>query len=116
MKNIFTFLFFFTPLLLNAQPGSVELKTGAGNLIAAYSSVTDAYAAIPSTISNAYVIELTSGYNGSTEIYPIVFSVRSGSSSTNTITLRPAAGVASISITANKSGGNILNIDDADYI
>ena len=102
--------------LLHAQANSVELKDGGGTLISSHSSVADAYAAIPATLSQAYVIELQSSYSGSNESYPIVFVAKSGASAANTITLRPAAGVASVNMQANVASNPVLQLNDADYV
>lgn len=98
------------------QAGSVLLKDGTEQLISSHGSVAQAYAAIPGTLTQAYFIELTAAYNGAMETYPITFVAKSGASASNTITLRPEAGVSSISIAGTVSGNSLLRLDDADYI
>lgn len=120
MKKTFTLLlsgfFLFLTGAIYAQINSVDLKDGLGNPISSHSSITDAYAAIPATISQAYIIELTNAYNGSTETYPITFINKVGASQANIITLRPALGVISMSVQTNLAGNPVLRLDDADYV
>lgn len=120
MRRTFTQPFFTTALFLagiaQAQTNSVELKDGAGTVISSYTSITAAYAAIPATLTQAYTIELTNTYNGSTETFPIVFTAKAGASAANSITLRPAAGVTTMSIQATVTSNAILRLNDADYV
>ncbi len=99
-----------------AQTNSVTLKDGVGAIISSHTSVTDAYTAIPATLTQAYTIELTGSYNGSTETYPIAFTAKTGASAANSITLRPATGVTTMSIQASVSGSPVINLNDADYV
>ena len=55
-----------------------------------YNSITAAYAAIPNNFTGAYIISLQQGYSALNETFPIAFTAKSGSSATNTITVRPA--------------------------
>lgn len=120
MKNILRFtvltvlwaIFAFTA---KSQTNSIELKDGSGTLINQYNSITAAIAAIPTTITKAYVIEITGTYTGSSETLPIVFPAIAGASATNTITLRPATGVNSTSI-ATSAAGTVMQFNDADYV
>lgn len=98
------------------QSGSILLKDGAEQLISTHGSVAEAYGAIPGTLTQAYFIEITSAYTGASETYPITFIAKSGASANNTITLRPEAGVSSVSIAGTVSGNSLLRLDDADYI
>lgn len=120
MKQLFTQTFFTAALFLsgiaNAQTNSVELKDGTGALISSYTSITAAYAAIPASLTQAYTIELTNTYNGSTETFPIVFIAKTGASAANSITLRPAAGVTTMSIQATVTSNPVLRLNDADYV
>lgn len=116
MKKIFTTIFIFIlSISIFPQAGSVELKDGGGNLISAHASIAEAYNAIPATISQAYIIEILSSYDQSSETIPIVLGPKSGGSLTNTITIRPAAGNTGKSISGNSSSG-ILTLNDADFI
>ncbi|MBL0911985.1 MAG: PKD domain-containing protein [Bacteroidia bacterium] len=99
-----------------SQANSVELKDGGGTLISSHASVTAAYGAIPATLTQPYIIEVGSTYTGSSETYPINFVAKTGASAANTITLRPAAGVASVNIQSSLSGNPILQLDNADHV
>jgi hypothetical protein len=120
MKRTFTQALLLASLFLTgiagAQTNSVALKDGTGTIISSHASVTDAYATIPATLTQAYTIELTNTYTGSTETYPITFTAKTGASVANSITLRPAAGVTTMSIQANASATPVINLNDADYI
>lgn len=120
MKRTFTQPLLLVSLFLTgiaeAQTNSVALKDGTGTIISSHTSVTDAYTTIPATLTQAYTIELTATYNGSTETFPIAFTAKTGASAANTITLRPAAGVTTMTIQSNASGNPIINLNDADYI
>lgn len=120
MERNFTHSILLASLFLagtaTAQTNSVTLKDGVGAIISSHTSVTDAYAAIPATLTQAYTIELTSAYNGSTETYPIAFTAKTGASAANSITLRPASGVTTMSIQASVSGSPVINLNDADYV
>lgn len=116
MKKIYSLFLSCVSISVYAQPGSVELKDGSGVSLGTYASISSAYAAIPATLTQAYLIETGLTYNASSETYPIIFMAKTGASSSNTITLRPAAGVASQLIQGNIAGNAILILDDADYV
>jgi|GEM_PF-1656442 len=120
MERNFTQSVFLASLFLAgtalAQTNSVTLKDGTNTVISSHSSITDAYTAIPATLTQAYTIELTSSYTGSTETYPIAFTAKTGASAANTITLRPATGVTTMSIQSSVSGSPVINLNDADYM
>lgn len=100
-----------------SQTGTVDLKDGSSAVVGTYASIGSAYAAIPTTLTQAYIIELKSGYTSSSEIYPIVFTAKTGASALNTITVRPAAGVTSVSISGiTGSSSALIKLDDADWI
>ena len=120
MKKIIILLFTvvcfqITGKTVFAQAGSVELQDGGGVFISSHASITEAYNAIPGTISQAYIIEILASYTGASEVYPITLTLRTGSSSSNTITVRPDAGNTGEIISSSNIAG-ILNIDNADYI
>lgn len=98
-----------------SQINSVELQDGGGSLLSQHASIEEAYNAIPGTIAQAYIIEILSAYDGSSELLPIDLTVRSGSSSVNTITIRPDAGNTGEVISGNNTAG-IIKIDNSDYI
>lgn len=101
---------------LLAQAGSVELKDGGGVFISSHASIQEAYNAIPASVTQAYIIELLPAYTAVSETYPITLGLKSGTSLTNTITIRPAAGATGKVITATAAGTPILLISDADYV
>ncbi len=120
MKSLITlitvlFLFLTFSSFTLAQAGSVELKDGGGVFISAHASVQEAYNAIPVPVTQAYLIEILNTYTGATEVYPITFGLKTGTSASNTITFRPAAGVTGKVISALAAGTPILLLDDADY-
>jgi hypothetical protein len=67
------------------------------------------------TLTGAYIYELQSDYNPATETYPITFNHNTGSSATNTVTIRPASSVAS-TITLSGAGAQLLNLNGMDYL
>lgn len=109
------FLIFIISSITLAQAGSVELKDGGGVLISSHASVQEAYNAIPVPVTQAYLIEILNTYTAATEVYPITFGLKTGTSASNTITFRPAAGVTGKIITALATGTPIILLDDADY-
>lgn len=116
VKIYFSFLitFFFSSILF-AQAGSVELRTGGGTLVGSYASITEAYNAITTPLTESYVIEILTAYDGTSETIPITFGFKDGTSASNTITLRPAAGNTGEIISGNSTSG-ILVLNDADYV
>jgi hypothetical protein len=115
--KIFTFLssLVFIAVSVSAQPNSIELKDGSGTLLSSHASITEAYNAIPATITNAYIIEILSTYTGATETFPIGITSRSGSSIDNTITLRPALTAPGIDITTSINNNPVINLDGVSY-
>jgi hypothetical protein len=105
MKKLFTVLgILFISVSLFAQANSVQLKDGGGTLISSHNTIQAAYNAIPGTITGAYLIEILSTYNNSEELFPVTFGLRTGSSISNTITIRPAAGNTGKVISTSISG------------
>ncbi|GEM_PF-3938658 len=116
MKALFlisVFLFFFSDLL--AQGGTVLLKTADGTIVGTYSSLGTAYAAIPSPATTGYIIEFLSGYNASSEIFPITLKAKSGLDDSKRVIIRPAVGATNILISANLNNP-VITLDSADYI
>jgi hypothetical protein len=102
-----------------SQPNAVILKDQLGATISTHNSIGAAYTAIPATLTQAYVIELQTGYNGSSETYPITFSNKVGASSINTITVRPALGITAVSMitgSVSTSSSAVFILDNADYV
>ncbi|MBK8980916.1 MAG: hypothetical protein IPM38_01015 [Ignavibacteria bacterium] len=119
MKTFYTFLFIasFCIAINNsvfAQANSVELQDGGGSLLSSHSSIEEAYDAIPAVFTQAYIIEILAAYDGSSEVFPIDFTSKSGHSAVNTITVRPDAGNSGEVISSSNSAGTI-NIHRTDY-
>ena len=116
--KLFLRIFLFS-ILINvivfAQAGSVELRTGGGTLVNTYASIQEAYNAIPSPMTQAYIIEILTPYNQSSETIPITLTQKDGASSTNTITIRPAAGNIG-EVISGSSTASIIVFNGADYV
>ncbi|MBM4176001.1 MAG: T9SS type A sorting domain-containing protein [Ignavibacteria bacterium] len=109
------FLILFTSVILFSQSNSVELRDSSGTLVASFSDITTAYAAIPATVAGPYLIEILPAYDGSTETFPIQLGLKNGTSLTNTITIRPKAGNTGEIISGNLNNPAII-LDDADFV
>ncbi|MBX3165678.1 MAG: T9SS type A sorting domain-containing protein [Bacteroidetes bacterium] len=111
-------LFCASIIKVNAQANSVLLKDGAGTLISSHNSIGNAYAAIPGTLTQPYIIEIDVTYTGSVETYPITFVAKTGASAVNTITLRPTLGVTSLTIqtTIAVANSGVFVLNDADWV
>jgi len=118
MKSIkITLIILFALFLkIHGQTNSVNLKDASNTIISQHSSITDAYNAIPATLTQAYYIEPTVTYDAAAETFPINFIAKAGASNANTITLRPDAAVSSLTISVNLAGNAIIILDDADYV
>lgn len=121
MKFVFKFLVISSLILLItplsfSQSNSVELRNGSGGLLSTHDNIQLAYNAIPPTISQSYLISILTAYDGSSETFPITMSSRTGSSSANTIMLRPAAGNINEVIATTINNNAVITIDGADYI
>ncbi|MEO7444210.1 MAG: hypothetical protein ABIT96_04800 [Ferruginibacter sp.] len=81
-----------------------------------YASIAAAISALSTgcAIGGIYVFELQSTYNSSVESFPINLPSFSWASTTNTITIRPAAGATNLSITGSSTTG-ILNLTASKY-
>lgn len=116
MKNLFTILLFLLiTTFVFPQTGSVELRDGGGTLVSTHASIAEAYNAIPTPMTQSYLIEILSAYNQSSEIIPITLTAKDGASASNTITIRPASGNTGEVISGNSTAG-ILVLNDADYV
>lgn len=120
MKKKLLVLSFLAACTFQALPGfgqanSVQLKTGT-TVVSSHPTIAAAYQAIPATITQPYLIELTATYTAASEVAPVTFTTRAGASATNTITLRPAAGVSGINISVPVSGSSLIILDDTDYM
>ncbi len=118
MKNLYLFflLAFFFNSSLFPQTGSVELREGGGTLVNTYSSITEAYNAVPAPLTTSYVIEILTAYTGSAETFPITLGFKSGTDSVKTITIRPAAGNSGEVLSTNSSNNSTLIFDGCEYV
>ncbi|MEJ5262288.1 MAG: T9SS type A sorting domain-containing protein [Ignavibacterium sp.] len=116
MRNFFTvcLLFIFSSIVF-PQAGSVELRDGGGTLLSTHASIAEAYNAIPTPMTQSYLIEILSAYDQSSETIPITLTAKDGASASNTITIRPALGNSGEVISATSTAG-IVVLNDADYV
>lgn len=116
MKKIYLLLIIFLcTISIFPQAGSVELRTGGGTLVSTHASIVEAYNAIPTPLSDSYLIEILPAYDQSSETIPITLGAKDGASATNTITIRPASGNSGEIISATSTAG-VLILNDADYV
>jgi len=109
-------LSFTFPLAIGvyAQQGAVSLSTSSGTSLGTFNTLAGAYAAIPTPMVGPVVIEMLATYTGADEVFPLIFAERLGSSSTNTITIRPAASASAITHSANVATSALVIFDGAD--
>lgn len=98
-----------------AQTGGVSLYQGAA-LLGTYKNITEAYAAIPSTITESYAIEISPSHNYQDEVYPIVFTEKTGASSANRINIRLSPTTNSAALVSEDSTQPIIIFDGADWV
>ena len=80
-----------------------------------YPSIAAAWAAFPATISDDYILEIAGDYVQ--EPMPINLTAINGASATNTITIRPKAGVTGLSmLTSSTFDIAVFYFDGADYV
>ncbi len=117
---LLTFFVYFVALccvgsISMAQTNTVSLTYNSSTT--QYAAIGAAYAALTSVSAGPALIELSSGYTGASETFPITLGPVAGASATNTITIRPAAGATVLSfstINANYfkvNGGTYITID-----
>lgn len=115
MKKL-TLMFFmlFTSLCMNgslfAQANSVGLN---GSFT--FNSIASAYAAI-GVVGSPQLIELSSSYNGANEVYPVSLTLKTGTSSVNTITIRPSAGANGLSLTSAAVNNYMIRLDSCQWV
>lgn len=81
-----------------------------------YNTLTDALNDLSGCpISQPTVIELQSNYVSTGETYPIKLGAISGTSSTNTLTIRPASGASNLSVSGAPTGIPIFDIDGGNW-
>jgi hypothetical protein len=120
MKKVVSTLFFvFIIQIVHAQLASGTYAIGPSSSYSGYttkySTITAAVSAMSSGISGAVIFELQSDYVSTTETFPITIGQISGTSSSNTITIRPASGVTSRTISGS-STTQIFNLNGVDYL
>ena len=119
MKKTILFVFLLSSLITIdafSQPASVALKDGNGSPISTHASITEAYGAIVTPMTQGYIIELTGGYTGSNETFPISLTQKEGIDSSKRITIRPAAGVTLVTISSLQASLPVIQFDGGDYI
>jgi len=110
IQIVFLFFTLFTTVALT-QPASVALKDGSGSPISTHASITEAYGAIVAPMTQGYIIELTSGYTGANETFPISLTQKAGIDSSKRITIRPAAGVNLVTISSLQASLPVILFD-----
>ncbi|MCA0388612.1 MAG: hypothetical protein LCH52_08965 [Bacteroidetes bacterium] len=115
IQIVFLFFTLFTTDALT-QPASVALKDGSGSPISTHASITEAYGAIVTPMTQGYIIELTSGYTGANETFPISLTQKAGIDSSKRITIRPAAGVNLVTISSLQASLPVILFDGGDFI
>ncbi|MBS0660399.1 MAG: cadherin-like beta sandwich domain-containing protein [Verrucomicrobia bacterium] len=112
-----------TPPGVNTPPTSPSTYTISSNLISGtrtvgvggnYTTLTAAVAAVnAATLTGPVVLSLTDAtYPG--ETFPIVLNANNGTSATNTLTIKPAAGV-NATLSGSSTGG-LLRVEGASYV
>jgi hypothetical protein len=112
------------PLYLSASPLTNNVTTlgcpvpgtysvGPTGIYTSISQVADVLSGC--TLTGAYNFELQSAYNSSVETFPITIPAFAGSSATNSVTFRPEASAAAVSITSANTTGTVL-LSGAQYI
>jgi hypothetical protein len=66
-------------------------------------------------VSAAVIFELASGYTSASETFPMSFNLVTGASATNTITLRPASGVATV-LSISNNASQTIDLNGANYV
>lgn len=99
----------FSNVLMGSQTTLTGTLSGVISIPGTYATITAAILALQTSgFSNSVVLELQSSYTCSGETFPITIPNNLGTLPTKTITLRPASGVSSLTITTSNSGGTIV--------
>lgn len=115
MKYILAICFCCCHFLLAAQTASVKLLNASGVEISTHVSISQAYAALPDTLYQAYHLVIQNNYTAQQEVYPLTFVPKHGSSDSNRIYIYPAVDVDSIVLTSNQLH-TLIQWAGADYI
>jgi len=95
-------------VLAGSQTTLAGILSGVIAIPGAYPTITAAIAAIQTNgFANSIILELQSSYTCSGETFPITLPNNLGATPTKTITLRPASGVSSVTITTTNYNGTI---------
>lgn len=108
---LFSFLFYYH---VTGNAAIIKTIGATGD----YTSITAAWAAIPaieSPITQPWIFEIKTDYSVASETLPINLTAISGSSSLNTITIRPQAGVTGLNI-SDGTVSSIFKFNGADYV
>jgi hypothetical protein len=117
-----------TQLSYAALSGTYTINPGGAASATNYKSITSAISDISlgsrpdggtpngAGVSGAVIFQLSSSYTSSGETFPLTFGNISGLSSTNTITIRPAANVTSVRSIINSGIDASINLNGASYI
>ncbi|MBK7867293.1 MAG: right-handed parallel beta-helix repeat-containing protein [Ignavibacteriales bacterium] len=118
-KNFLPFVILIAGIFqisLFSQASSVSLLSGTGTLISSHASITEAYGAITTPMTQGYTIELTGTYTGANETFPITLTQKAGIDSLKRITIRPALGVGLITISSLQASLPVILFDGGDFI
>lgn len=116
MKSLISLSVFLFTCICSFAQNSVSLIDGSMSVISIHQSITDAYAAIPATLTQPYIIRLNNGYNSANETFPITFTSKAGASASNTISIVQGASANFQLVVSKDSTKPIFLFDDADYI
>ncbi len=106
----------FAGILFNYGNGQAISGTKTIGTGGTYSTLTAAFSAATSSgINGAVIFELLNNYSSSGESFPITIGTISGSSATNTITIRPQTGATGLSI-ASANATATIDLNGATYL
>ncbi|RYD57165.1 MAG: T9SS type A sorting domain-containing protein [Sphingobacteriales bacterium] len=101
-----------------AQPNSVKLKSGT-TVISTHHGMQSAYAAIPATLTQPYVIELDSSYTSANDTFPLTFVNKAGASAVNTVTITVSDAVLAsdgLPVLCNTGSKRMFVFNNADWV
>ncbi len=103
-------------LTTNSCGGSISGTIAVGPT-GTYSNITNALVAInASGLANNTILELQSGYDATTETYPITFPANPCISALKTLTIRPASGVSTALSISSSNTTATIDFNGASYI
>jgi hypothetical protein len=104
-----------------ASPSSYTILTPLGGTYnvgggGAYATLTAAVAAYNNAcLTGPVVFQLTDATYSGSETFPIIINANADASATNTLTIRPATGVAAV-VTGINDAGPLIDLSGADYV